>query len=260
MNRPLASLILLALPAFLSAAEQKLPVGAALVSPVGSASPAASIPSGTSVIKTETRHIERQQNWDDGVKQDSFELHTDQPYAYCKDEIVIRSRNPNNDPPSTGYAGFRMVGWSTQRVRWQWWVMSSGQFFNRVRYWLIADFTVTWIHKDATAEDRIKNGCVAPPPIEEVRSWPTGGTTGGTTGGIGPPKTTFWAILRSHCRSRSGPPATSTVDSDTTSTVSCSDAKSTLLSAIASKPDVCSAHDNNEFVGYTEWIPTRNCP
>jgi hypothetical protein len=264
MNRPLASIILFALPALINAADRVPPAEGWMISQIISTppAPAASIVPGIQLIRSETRHIERQQNWDDGVKQDTFELHTDQPYAYCKHEVVIGSRNPNNDPVSTGYAGFRLVSWTAQRMRWQWWVMSSGQFFNRVRYWLIADFTVTWIHKDATAQDRVKNGCMDPPPVEEVRSWPTAGATTGTSGtpgGVGLPTTSFWTILRSHCRSKSGRPTTSTIDSDTISKVSCDDARSTLLD-LANKRDVCTAFDSNEFVGHTTWISTRSCP
>jgi hypothetical protein len=203
-----------------------------------------------------TRHVGVIVASDESTQHGEVSLPADDSYEYCRTKVNVISKNPNDWPASSSVAGYRLVEWKKAGpVVWQWWVIPYGGLFGP-RRWLDADFTVTWILRTATKEQRTTQGCLPPPRIEERRGF------NNSSGGLPPPATEYLAVLRLYCEALPGSiPTTGYVEIQASSTKSCKAAQDYVLQYVSSQGDRCAARDvQQRYSGVQTWQPTLHCP
>ena len=203
-----------------------------------------------------TQHVGVIVAWDERTQSGEVWSYADDSYEYCKSDVSVLSKNPNDSPAASSVAGYRFVAWKMSGpLVWQWWVIPSPDLFGP-RHWLDADFSVTWILKTATKEQRTTQGCRPPPRIEERRGF------GDNTGGLPPPATEYLAILRLYCKAAPGSiPTSGYIESRSASIKSCQAAREIVLQHVNSQPDMCAARDAQQsYSGVQTWQPTLHCP
>jgi hypothetical protein len=213
-------------------------------------------PLSSAAIEKTSAHAERSVNWNEGFWQTRAVVRQNRrEFDYCRFRIVETSRNPNNEPPSVGTSGYRLVGATPHALEWQVWVKPYGHIFDQQRRWIDVTFNVYWIDPKASDDERREAKCEDIPPIET----PYVPTPPNSSHPLPPSKDWERVIyLRRSCTSGAS------VDTIGVSDVSCAAAKD-AATLYADRRDVCRYPDNepenpnDSYNGAQVWVYTLKC-
>ncbi len=213
-------------------------------------------------LHMETGRAERTVNWDEGFWQTRVRLSTtNEQERFCRYRVIETSRNPNNEPPSIGTSGYRLVYASQRSLEWQVWVKPYGHLGDQQRRWIDETFEVYFISTSATPAEISAAHCNPLSGVEQPYD-PDPPASGPGVPTNPPPSQNWEAViyLRRSCTSGGY------VDTIGVSNNSCQAAKSNAKQN-ADLYDVCRfpmgplgpEYPNDAFNGVETWIFTPKC-